>query len=142
MSHQDPEIAQASYTYIKCKIFKVMLIVKNSWFPFGGYSTINICGILFTKKKEIDERTYVHESIHTKQMIEMLFIFFYLWYGIEYLILRFFHKSQNCTYHDVSFEEEAYEHENDISYLKIRKRYAWFHYLKIKSNEPRRGCKH
>lgn len=119
-----------------------MLIIKNSWFPFGRYSTINLFGILFTKKSEIDERTYVHESIHTKQMIEMLFIFFYLWYGIEYLILRFFHKYQNCTYHDVSFEEEAYDHQNDRKYLTTRKHYAWFKYLKPHSNKPRNDCDH
>lgn len=119
-----------------------MLIIKNSWFPFGRYSTINLFGILFTKKSEIDERTYVHESIHTKQMIEMLFIFFYLWYGIEYLILRFFHKSQNCTYHDVSFEEEAYEHQYDKGYLTTRKHYAWVKYLKTHSNKPRNDCDH
>lgn len=39
-------------------------------------------------------------------MIELLLIFFYLWYGIEYLIIRLFHKKQNDVYHDVSFEEE------------------------------------
>lgn len=119
-----------------------MIIIKNSWFPFGGYSTINICGILFTKKDALSERTIYHEKIHTRQMLEMLFVFFYLWYSIEYLILIFFHSKQNCTYHDVSFEEEAYEHEDDFSYLDNRKWYAWRKYLKVKSNLPRRGCDH
>lgn len=119
-----------------------MIIIKNSWFPFGGYSTINICGILFTKKDSLSERTIYHEKIHTRQMLEMLFIFFYLWYCIEYIIIRFFHSKQNCTYHDVSFEEEAYEHEDDFSYLDNRKWYAWWKYLKVKSNLPRKGCDH
>lgn len=119
-----------------------MLIIKNSWFPFGRYSTINICGILFTKSDSLSEKTINHENIHTHQMIEMLFIFFYLWYGIEYLIIRLFHKTQNCSYHDVSFEEEAYEHQYDFTYLKNRKHYAWFKYIKLKSNSSQRGCKH
>ena len=119
-----------------------MIIIKNSWFPFGGYSTINLFGILFTKKDSLSEITINHERIHTKQMIEMLFIFFYLWYGIEYIIVRFFHKSQNCGYHDVSFEEEAYEFQENLSYLDKRKHYAWLAYLKPRSNKSTRGCDH
>ena len=33
---------------------------------------------------------------------------FYIWYGIEYVIIRFFHNKQSFAYHDVSFEEEAH----------------------------------
>ena len=83
-----------------------MILVKNKWFPFGNYKAINICGIVFYKGDNLSDKTINHEKIHTKQMIELLFIFFYLWYGIEYLIVRLFHKKQNDVYHDVSFEEE------------------------------------
>lgn len=27
-----------------------MILIKNKWFPFGNYTTINLFGILFTKK--------------------------------------------------------------------------------------------
>lgn len=80
-----------------------MILVKNKWFPFGNYKAINICGIVFYKGDNLSDKTINHEKIHTKQMIELLFIFFYLWYGIEYLIIRLFHKKQNDVYHDVSF---------------------------------------
>lgn len=30
-----------------------MKIVYNTWFPFGGYHTLNFFGILFTKRKTV-----------------------------------------------------------------------------------------
>lgn len=119
-----------------------MIVWHNSWFPFGRYRTLNFFGILCTKNDYLTEKTINHEMIHTKQMIETLFIGFYLWYGIEYLIIRFWHKKQNCSYHDICFEEEAYEHDDDLSYLSKRKHYEWTKFVKIRSNLPTTGCKH
>lgn len=109
-----------------------MIIIRNNWFPFNGYTTINICGILFTKI-EPTKTTLNHEKIHTKQILEMLIIGFYLWYLIEYIIVRFAHIIQNDAYHDISFEEEAHINENNFNYLKHRKHYAWFKYIRIRS---------
>lgn len=117
-----------------------MILVKNKWFPFGNYKAINICGIVFYKGDNLSDKTINHEKIHTKQMIELLFIFFYLWYGIEYLIIRLFHKKQNDVYHDVSFEEEAHNNDDNLNYIDTRKHYAWFKYIKIKSlNDDQRN---
>lgn len=110
-----------------------MKIIHTKHFPFGRYTTINLFGILFTKSKQLLPRSINHEKIHTAQMKEMGYIFYYLWYGIEYLIVRFFHKKQNEGYHDVSFEEEAYCNQYDYSYLKNRKHYAWIKFLKVRS---------
>lgn len=136
-----------------------MLIIKNNIIPFNGYSTINILGVLFTKKDKLSERTINHESIHSAQMLEMstvgLIIMillcsittlswwfvllscltFYVWYIIEYIIVRFFHKKQNDSYHDISFEEEAYANEYDFEYLKYRKLFSWFKYISPNSNK-------
>lgn len=111
-----------------------MIVIKNKWFPFGNYKCINIFGIVFTKS-ELDATNYNHESIHTAQMKEMLYIFFYLWYGIEYIIIRLFHKKQSSAYHDVGFEEEAHLNDMNLNYLSTRKHYAWFDYIKIRSYE-------
>lgn len=109
-----------------------MIIIKTKHFPLGKYIAINICGVLFTKVdlKPIDLN---HEKIHTKQILEMGIIGFYLWYAIEYIIVRFFHKYQNSSYHDVSFEEEAHNNDKNLEYLKSRKHYAWVKYIKIRS---------
>ena len=53
-----------------------MKIIKTSWFPFGGYSTINLFGVLFTKRDYLTRDIILHEQIHTAQMKEMLYIFF------------------------------------------------------------------
>lgn len=119
------------------KILQLMLIIKNTWFPFGRYTTLNLFGILFTKQDTLSERTIVHESIHAKQQLEMLFVLFYLWYAIEYCLIRLLHKTQNCAYHDVSFEEEAYANDDNKAYLSTRKHYAWLKYVKFKSNHAK-----
>lgn len=113
-----------------------MIIIKNSWFPFGRYKAINIFGILFTKSN-LKENEINHEKIHTEQMKELLFIFFYLWYGIEYLIIRLcnIRDSWNEVYHDVSLEEEAYNNEDNLEYINTRKHYSWVKYLNPRSNK-------
>lgn len=111
-----------------------MKIIFNKWFPFGRYTTLNFFGILFTKSDYVTPRVINHESIHTEQMKETLWIGFYLWYGIEYLLIRLFHRKQNCAYHDVSFEEEAHNNDLNRDYLSTRKRYSWIKYIKIRSN--------
>jgi len=71
-----------------------------------------------------------HEKIHWKQQLEMLIIFFYVWYFIEWLIRIFI--STSSAYRSISFEREAYDNEYDLNYLNKRKRFAWFKYI-IKS---------
>lgn len=112
-----------------------MIIIRTRHFPFGSYTTINLFGILFTKNKKLSKRTINHERIHTKQMKEMLYIFFYLWYGLEYIIIRLFHFKQNDAYHDVSLEEEAHNNDDNQDYLFIRKHYTWLKYIRIRSAE-------
>ena len=76
-----------------------------------------------------------HEAIHTEQMKEMLYIFFYIWYGIEYLIIRLFHIKQHDAYKDVSFEEEAHINDDNLNYISERKHYTWTKYLGINSSK-------
>lgn len=103
-----------------------MLIIRNNIIPFPGYKCINICGILFARKKaEIDETTINHESIHSKQIFEMLIIFFYLWYVIEWIVRCFQTKDMHSAYRKVSFEQEAYTFEKNKGYLSWRPWYYW-----------------
>jgi hypothetical protein len=95
-------------------------------------------GLIFTRDaSKISAKSYNHEYIHLKQMQEMLWLPFYLWYGIEYCIIRLVRlfDKQNTVYHDVSFEEEAYNNQNDYTYTDTRKHYSWLKYIKIKSNK-------
>ena len=122
-----------------------MKIVYNKFIPFKGYLAINLFGILFVrgtkseKEHRITGKVMNHEMIHTAQMKELAYIFFYLWYFVEYCVIRLFHKKQGCAYHDVSFEEEAYLYENDDQYLQNRKHYAWMKFLRARSNHLHTG---
>ena len=122
-----------SITIKETKCIVDMKIIHTKHFPFGSYATINLFGILFTKQDKLIPRDINHEKIHTAQMKEMGYIFFYLWYFIEYLIIRLFHRKQGNAYHDISFEEEAYTNQYNYSYLKNRKHYAWIKFIKIRS---------
>lgn len=105
-----------------------MIIIRNNIIPFKGFTAINILGILFVRKNAvIDDVTINHESIHAEQMKEMLYVFFYVWYLIEWII-RLFMKGN--AYRNISFEKESYENQNNLSYTNKRKRYYWFKYIK------------
>lgn len=100
-----------------------MLIIRNKVIPFKGFKAINLFGILFVRENaKLDAKTINHEGIHTAQMKEMLYIFFYLWYVIEWII-RLFGKGN--AYRKVSFEKEAYNNQDDVTYLTKRKKYNW-----------------
>ena len=72
-----------------------------------------------------------HEKIHLKQQVELLIIFFYLWYGIEFTVRFFQYKNWDKAYRNISFEREAYENEKDFEYLKKRKIWGFWKYLKL-----------
>nr|DAL07185.1 MAG TPA: hypothetical protein [Caudoviricetes sp.] len=116
-----------------------MWIIRNKLIPFGNYKAFNFIGlILFVKDKAyMDDFDINHEKIHSRQILEMLIIGFYLWYVIEYLLICIFgnYSKQSQRYHDVSFEEEAYQNMYNLEYLKNRKWYSWTKYLKIGSYE-------
>lgn len=124
-----------SHFFTGVLISETMIIVKNKIIPFGSYSTINLFGILFTKSDYLSPITINHERIHTKQMLELLIVGYYLWYIIEYIIVRFCHKKQNDAYHDISFEEEAHNNDNNLHYLDNRKHFAWWKYVRLRSAE-------
>lgn len=70
-----------------------------------------------------------HEKIHLRQQIEMLVIFFYLFYLIEYYYWFFKLKNAFHAYQRISFEREAYANEHDLNYLKKRKLWSFRKYL-------------
>lgn len=104
-----------------------MKIIYNNFIPFKGFAAINLFGVLFVREGvKITEEMINHKKIHTAQMKEMLYIFFYLWYVIEWVI-RLFKKGDACR--NISFEKEAYINEDYLNYLKERQPYTWFWYL-------------
>jgi hypothetical protein len=82
---------------------------------------IAIFPFIFIKRDYHDEKKLInHERIHIRQQIEMLVIPFYLTY-FYYNITR--------GYWNNPFELEAYKHDEDLSYLKDRKKYSWIKHI-------------
>lgn len=107
------------------------MIIENNFIPFKGFLAMNLFGIIFARKEawnrcddEKKKRCIRHESIHTKQIIECGFIFFYVIYLLEWLFRLLITWDADKAYRSTSFENEAYKHENDLDYLEHRKPYA------------------
>ena len=105
-----------------------MKIIYNNILPFKGFKCVNLFGILFARKgANITQITVNHESIHSQQMKELVYLPFYIWYIIEWLI-RLFLKGN--AYRTISFEREAYLNERNADYLSKRKHFAFLDNLK------------
>ena len=117
-----------------------MKIKKIGWFlnlfpvgaitlaPFGIY--VDKTFIEYSKHPNlvgIYNRIINHEKIHWKQQLEMLIIFFYLWYVIEWLIKLI--KYGKAAYNNISFERESYANEENFKYLETRKHFAWLKHI-------------
>jgi hypothetical protein len=87
---------------------------------------------IFVKKKTYKDykKLINHESIHWQQQKEMLGLFFYLWYFIEWFINIFIYGKR--AYVKLSHEQEAYDNDQNLNYLVKRKRYSWVKYIKYK----------
>ncbi len=103
-----------------------MKIIRNSFIPFPGFAAINLFGVLFVRKDvQITERLLNHERIHTAQMKELGYIFFYIIYVLEWLVRLFL---PGNAYRNISFEQEAYLFDGCPVHLRYRKRYEmWRH---------------
>lgn len=101
-----------------------MKVIINNILPLKGFKCINLFGILFCRRilNKIDIN---HETIHTKQGQELLWIGFYLWYIIEYLIRLIIYRDTKLAYKNISFEREAYQNQSNLDYLSNRKHYNW-----------------
>ena len=101
---------------------KPIIKIGTWWFFSKGVVAMSLFPYIFLDKTYMDrleedkfDSTINHESIHIHQQLEMLVLFFYLWYGIEYLLkLITYGKGAYMT---LSFEREAYMNERDLEYL-------------------------
>ena len=82
--------------------------------------------LLRHKHEHADKVLINHEKIHLRQQLELLIIPFYLIYIAEYLYHLVKYKNHDEAYMNISFEREAYAHEDELQYLSQRPLWASF----------------
>jgi hypothetical protein len=131
-----------------------MLVFENNWLAklllWKGFSTIMLFGFVLSKRT-MGDASKRHESVHACQWMEltivalnllglawaitgawwlMLFapVAYYLWYVTEWVVRRCIPRNGD-DYHTIYFEQEAYDSEEDVSYLADRDFFAWIKYM-------------
>lgn len=105
-----------------------MKIVYNNWIPFKGFMAINLFNICFVRNEcmyKMNDIAINHESIHSAQQKELLYIFFYILYIFEWIMKLCCYGDMKTAYMNISFEREAYMYEDDLLYLINRRHYRW-----------------
>lgn len=87
--------------------------------------------LLRNKSQKSDQTLINHEKIHLQQQLELFILPFYFLYLINYLINLLKYKDHYQAYFNISFEKEAYHHENELSYLSNRKWYNWINFYSV-----------
>lgn len=99
------------------------MIVQSKLIPKG--ICVNLFGTYWARDTSwIDKYVVNHESIHTAQQRELLFIGFYIFYLIEWVIRYFQYGNWHKAYLNISFEREAYANGYNLKYLQRRKHFA------------------
>ena len=93
-----------------------------------GCSAITLYPFIFLKdiKQKDDMILLNYKRIHITQQKELLVLFFYVWYVVEFLIRLVVSGNWNISYGKISFEREAYAYESNLEYIKKRPRGAFF----------------
>lgn len=106
-----------------------MKVIRTDLLPIGRrYGAINLFGVLFAHHDmTLTPEVMNHESIHTAQMRELLYLPFYLLYILEWLWrLIQTHGNSFEAYCKISFEREAYHRDHDLGYLARRRPFAQY----------------
>lgn len=113
-----------------------MIVIRNRYIPFKGFTAMFVFGFLFVRsdlRQDISDTTMNHERIHAQQCKEMFGVFFYLWYVVEYLFRLLQYRCNTLmAYRNICFEQEAHRNQDNKNYLAWRKPYSWIKYIKIK----------
>lgn len=109
-----------------------MKIVRTRYIPFRGFKCMQfLCFILVRRGIELSDKDVRHESIHWEQQKELLIVFFWLWYVLEWLLRLLCYWDFKKAYRKISFEQEAYFHDELLYYLEHREKYYWRNYLRL-----------
>ena len=103
-----------------------MRVIYNRFIPLRGFLAINLFGLVFVRRQAgtLSPVTANHEYIHTLQQRELLYLFFYPLYVLEWLFWLLILRHPHRAYVRISFEREAYAHQSDLHYAARRRHFA------------------
>jgi len=99
-----------------------VLIIKR--LPANGMAIFPF--ILVKRKTDKNNASLInHEKIHLRQQLELLILPFYAIYLFNYLINLLVYKKHHLAYMKIVFEQEAYDNEDNLTYLKNNNWFGW-----------------
>ena len=107
-----------------------MLIIIESIFP-SNFNALAVWPFIILRSKELknDNILLNHEKIHLKQQKELLWFLFFIIYFIEFLAKIVIYKKPRLAYQNISFEREAYLHEQNFSYAESKSFLSFVKYV-------------
>lgn len=107
-----------------------MILVFRHFF-YRNYVGLTLWPFIFLRHRSLkaDAVLINHERIHLRQQAELLLVFFYLWYALEWLVRSVLYRDFYKAYKNISFEREAYACERDPGYLGRRPLFGFWRYL-------------
>lgn len=107
---------------------------RNGSKPAMGFAVFPFFIILKNLTHPMTEQWINHERIHIRQFLESLWIF-WIYSKLEYLYARLFLKYSHIdAYRYESIEQEAYLNQSNMNYLKERKPFFTFKYMREKKS--------
>jgi hypothetical protein len=107
----------------------ILLVVK--YLVPKGFRGITFFPFVFLSDKSDKSNIFLvhHERIHLRQQLEMAVVFFFIWYGLEFLFRLLQFRGWKTAYYSISFEREAYQNEKNLDYLKKRSFWSFLRYV-------------
>ncbi len=109
-----------------------MITITSTFFVPKGFRAMAVFPFILVANKTDTKNVVLinHEKIHLAQQLEMLVFPFYIWYLLEFLYHFLKTKNKDNAYRKISFEQEAFDNEQQLNYLQKRRFWGFLGYLK------------
>ncbi|MDH3321359.1 MAG: hypothetical protein OEM04_00125 [Flavobacteriaceae bacterium] len=107
------------------------MLIFSKYLFFSTFNALAVWPFIFLKEKELKNNMILlnHENIHLHQQKELLWLFFFLFYLIEFIVKLIIYKQPKIAYFNLSFEREAYQNEHNLDYVRQRRVWNFLKYL-------------
>jgi hypothetical protein len=116
--------------YLQGSVFVLMILVTRHLF-YRNYVGLCLWPFIILREESLREDPVLinHERIHLRQQAELLVVFFYIAYLLEWVIKSAYYLDCYRGYKNISFEREAYLYEKDCQYLENRRPLQFLQYV-------------